>query len=122
MNPKNLKSLTIAAATLTATVASSIFLPVPTKAQTGPCDWFTGIYRDAGRGIVVHLGAGELAVYNGNPTPLRGRCIDSENIQVNFPGRVLNGRKTRNAPEIAWSNGTVWRRESSSVTFPLPGF
>ncbi|MCA6580997.1 MAG: hypothetical protein IM536_02885, partial [Pseudanabaena sp. M34BS1SP1A06MG] len=85
--------------------------------------WFTGAYRDLGKGVIVHLGEGRLVVYNGNPTPLTGRCIDNERIEVRFRRNLtLVGRKTRNAPDVAWSNGTVWRREGDTVSFPISGF
>jgi hypothetical protein len=101
----------------------NVLMPSTAKAQTGSCDWFTGSYKDAGRGVIVHLGGNRLVVYNGNPTPLNGRCIDNERIEVIFRSNLtLIGRKTRNAPDVAWSNGTVWRRESNTVNFPISGF
>lgn len=106
-----------------ALVCSSILVPSNVQAQSSACDWFTGAYRDLGKGVIVHLGEGRLVVYNGNPTPLTGRCIDNERIEVSFRRNLtLVGRKTRNAPDVAWSNGTVWRREGDTVSFPISGF
>lgn len=106
-----------------AAVICSILMSSTAKAQTSPCDWFTGTYRDLGRGVIVHLGANRVVVYNGNSTPLDGRCIDNERIEVRFRSNLtLIGRRTRNAPDVAWSNGTVWRREGNTVGFPLSGF
>lgn len=71
----------------------------------------------------VHLRANRVVVYNGNSTPLDGRCIDNERIEVRFRSNLtLISRRTRNAPDVAWSNGTVWRREGNTVAFPLSGF
>lgn len=104
-------------------VIGSILMSSTAKAQTSSCDWFTGTYRDLGRGVIVHLGANRVVVYNGNSTPLDGRCIDNERIEVRFRSNLtLIGRRTRNAPDVAWSNGTVWRREGNTVAFPLSGF
>lgn len=106
----------------TAFISSSIFFVPSVKGQSNSCDWFTGSYRDLGRGVIVHIGGGRVIVYNGNPNPLNGRCINDEQVEVNFGNKTMIGRKTRNAPDVAWTNVTVWRRESNSVTFPLSGF
>jgi hypothetical protein len=118
-----MKKLCVLPSLAFAAVICSILMSSTAKAQTSPCDWFTGTYRDLGRGIIVHLGGGRVVVYNGNSTPLDGRCIDNERIEVSFRSNLtLIGRRTRNAPDVAWSNGTVWRREGNTVGFPLSGF
>ncbi|MBC6474237.1 MAG: hypothetical protein GDA48_16665 [Hormoscilla sp. GM102CHS1] len=35
----------------------SLISASPSKAQAA-CDWFTGEYRDLGRGVIVHYGQG----------------------------------------------------------------
>jgi hypothetical protein len=102
---------------------SSILASSSVDAQsTASCDWFTGTYKDVGKGVIVHIGGNRVIVYNGNPTPLDGRCIDNERIEVNFGNKTLIGRRTRNAPDVAWSNQTVWRRQGNTVGYPLSGF
>lgn len=104
-------------------LGSSILASSAVDAQTtASCNWFTGTYKDVGKGVIVHIGGNRVIVYNGNPTPLDGRCIDNERIEVNFGNKILTGRRTRNAPDVAWSNQTVWRREGNTVAYPLPGF
>ena len=96
----------------------------PSIVQAQPansCNWFTGVYVDQGKGIIVHIGDNRLVVYNGNPAPLSGRCTANDRIEATFGnGTTLMGRKSQN--DVAWSNGTVWRRQSTNVTYPLSGF
>lgn len=85
------------------------------------CNWFTGVYVDQGKGVIVHIGDNRLVVYNGNPVPLSGRCTANDRIEATFGnGTTLMGRKSQN--DIAWSNGTVWRRQNTTVTYPLSRF
>jgi hypothetical protein len=107
---------------LFAVIGSGSFVASTVQAQsTASCNWFTGVYRDQGRGVIVHIGDNRLVVYNGNPVPLSGKCTSADRIEATFGnGTTLTGRKSQS--DIAWSNGTVWRRQSSNVTYPLNGF
>jgi hypothetical protein len=107
---------------LFAVIGSGSLVTSTVQAQSAAsCNWFTGVYVDQGKGVIVHIGDNRLVVYNGNPAPLSGRCTSADRIEATFGnGRTLMGRKSQN--DIAWSNGTVWRRQSSNVTYPLGGF
>jgi hypothetical protein len=118
-----LKNLLISSGLAVSTIlCSSLIMPQSVKAQPSSCDWFTGKYKDLGIGVIVHIGGNRLIVYNGNPTPLDGRCISAEEIQVNFGNKSLTGKKARNSPDVVWSNRTIWRKESNTVNFPISGF
>lgn len=85
------------------------------------CDWFTGVYADQGIGVIVHIGGGNLIVYNGNPRPVSGRCIDGNTVNVRFTSEItLIGERT--GSDIKWGNDTTWTRRSRNVTFPLNFF
>lgn len=102
---------------------SGVLMSSTVEAQSpASCNWFTGIYRGGGapKGVIAYIGNNELVVYNGNPTPLRGSCIANDRIQVTF-GKDKTYVGIRSENDVAWTNGTTWRRESSTVAFPLQG-
>ena len=105
---------------VTAVLLGSVETSTVSAQPVPSCDWVTGVYVDQGKGVIVHIGNNRLVVYNGNPVPLDGRCTSAGLIEATFGNTTLTGRKSRN--DIAWSNGTVWRRQSTSVTYPLGGF
>jgi hypothetical protein len=107
---------------------ASVTLPLAVKAQglpgnfvPSPCNWFTGVYAGNVKAVIVHIGADQLAVYEGDLTPLSGQCTANDEIEVTFAnGDTLQGWKSGN--NVKWSNDTVWRRQARTVSYPLRVF